>query len=179
MIKQIPLVFKLSNTRVNSKTVFRHTCKFTLILPRSFHTFRCSIRYIFTPFPHGSISQIIDTITFVKPRTFYILGQINNFNLAIQFNHIRLQFSHKTCTISPAQPSLSVLFNQHGRIDIIPPATCSVGRHIITYQWLSYSIYKRTNRRISNSHANRFSCIFSSSLNCRIIIKFAIFFNNL
>ena len=88
----------------------------------------------------GSIQQLVHTFPFGQPRPFYIrvfilltfftlthhgtaksfLGHIESAELATIGDHITIQFQVVHLRISPHQPGLSVIVNQHRGIDMVP-----------------------------------------------------------
>ena len=53
---------------------------------------------------------------FMQPGTFHITRQIDDLNITIYLNEVRLQLSQEAGSVSPAQPGLSVVVNQGGRV---------------------------------------------------------------
>ena len=112
------------------------------------------------------IQQLICTVALGQPRTFYIRILIGLALLALlhhrtakslfghrqlsQFtfvrNHITVQLQVVALWITPHQPSLPIVINHHGWIDMIPAA--------ILKQRFSKCILKRTCRTIAHSHTN-------------------------
>ena len=115
----------------------------------------------------------------MQPRPFYIFRQIYHLNITIQFNHIGFQFSQETGSVSPTYPTLSFVVNQYGRVNIVPPATCPVRCHGITYQRFAYRILKRSCRRIAYRNSDCFPYVWLTTLYGSIIIKLAVFFHDL
>ena len=115
----------------------------------------------------------------MQPRTFHVFGQIHHCDVAIQLRHIRFQPCQKASAVSPAQPCLAILLNQHGGVYIIPPPPGTVGSHVVRHQRSADSIRERPCGTIAYRHSNGFAHTRFACLHRGIIIELSISFYHL
>ena len=78
----------------------------------------------------GGINHVILLAALVNPRTFGVLGilsvrsettaHVGHLDIAIERNHVFLEFGIIKLRVAPIEVSLSVVVNPYGRIDVVP-----------------------------------------------------------
>ena len=125
-----------------------------------------------------SVNHVILFITLVDPRAFCVNGisarreattHIRHLDIAIELNHVFFELGVIELRIAPVEPSLAIVINPHGRIDVIPVRTCKM----LTIT----SILERTFRFVGHSNIN--SAATASRFHSHVVVIFAIATNHL
>ena len=166
MIEEIRMSFIVGNTTMVGKRLRvaqRHDD--SCIFPRAYRR-RC--RAVRDVFRHttSSIQQLVHAFPLGQPRTFDIrvlillalltlahhrtakgfLGHVKLTQFAAIGNHVAVQLQVIALRITPHEPSLSVVVNQHGRVDMVPRAVLKQG--------LANGVAERSRRRVADSHTD-------------------------
>ena len=95
----------------------------------------------------GGIRQIVNSVAFIKPRTFLIVPWLRWLfdHIARKGNHVLVQFHIIDIRVAPIQIGLAVIVNEYGGINVLTAPGD---------QRFAEGVHKRTGRTIRDGHGN-------------------------